>query len=316
MNLKVAAVQMISNNNDHDGNRLRAEKYITDAINQYAKLILLPEFALAGYLYIDEFWNMAEPLKGKTCKWQKGLSEKYNVYIGNCILEKEQDDFYDTFLLTGPNHNEVWTHRKIEAPSYESYLFKGAGVNKNVFDTPIGRIGVVICFDSAKAHTLSSLKEKCPEIVLMAYSYPCLPRYFSANNRRNWVETYLKAPEIYAESLQAPVVVSNKTGYFSSPVPFGVANFDAEFAGGTAIFDRNANALVRMSGNQAGVLVSEVSLGEQSGIMKQDRFLKQNGWLLPYGTKIKVMMELNRKVGTARYKYSKKRKNAVHRDKV
>jgi predicted amidohydrolase len=81
MKVNVATVQMISNNNDYDGNRLRAEKYIADAINQDAKLILLPEFALAGYVYTDEFWNMAEPLKGRTCKWQKGLSERYGLFI-------------------------------------------------------------------------------------------------------------------------------------------------------------------------------------------------------------------------------------------
>jgi hypothetical protein len=147
----------------------------------------------------------------------------------------------------------------------------------------------------------------------MAYSYPCLPRYFSDNDRKNWIETYLKAPEIYAESLQAPVIVSNKTGCFSSPVPVGIVDFDAEFAGGTAIFDRNGNALVRMSENQAGVLVSEVLLGEQSGVVKQNRS-KQKGWLLPYSRKTKVMMELNRKIGTAGYRYSKKRKRAVYRD--
>jgi N-carbamoylputrescine amidase len=310
MKINVATVQMISNNKDYSGNRLRAEGYICDAVNEGAKLILLPEFALAGYLYTDDFWNMAEPLRGRTYKWQKQVSEKYGVYIGTCILEKDQNNFYDTFLLTGPGQDEEWTHRKIEAPSYESYLFKGVGLNNNVFDTPIGRIGVVICFDSSKAHTLSMLKEKSAEIVLMSFSFPCLPKYFSYNDRKNWIETYLEAPQIYAKLLNVPVVVSNKTGRFSSPVPIGLANFDAEFAGGTSIYDRNGNALEHMTEKQSGILVSEMSLEKRNSLVGHRRF-KQKGWLLPYSIKIKVMMEINQKIGMTRYKFSKKRKNAL-----
>ena len=86
---------MVSRNCDYDGNRIRAEEHIVEAVGQGAKLILLPEFALAGYLYTDDLWDMAEPLKGKTYQWQKGLCERYGVYIGTCILEKDQKDFYD-----------------------------------------------------------------------------------------------------------------------------------------------------------------------------------------------------------------------------
>ena len=71
---------------------------------------------------------------------QKSLCEKHGVYIGNCILEKDQSDFYDTVLLAGPGPNQVWAHRKIQAPGHESYLFKGAGINSNVFETPMGKI--------------------------------------------------------------------------------------------------------------------------------------------------------------------------------
>lgn len=236
---------MVSKNNDYEGNLLRAEKLILDAINKGATLILLPEFSLAGYLYTDDFWAMAEPLKGKTYRWQKSLCETHYVYIGNCILEKYDSNFYDTFILTGPHQNALWSHRKIEAPSYEAYLFKGAGVNSNVFETPIGRIGAIICFDSAKKHTISTLMKGNAEIVLIAYSYPNLPQYFSMHDRKNWVETYLKVPQIYCSHLRVPIVVSNKTGYFSSSVPIGIADFNAMFAGGSSISDKEGNLLMR-----------------------------------------------------------------------
>jgi hypothetical protein len=107
-----------------------------------------------------------------------------------------------------------------------------------------------------------------------------------------------------------PIVVANKTGRFSSPLPIGIADFDAEFAGGTSIYDRNGNALEQMTEKQSGILVYEIMLGEHNGLVKQSRF-KQNGWLLPYNMKTKVLMEINRKIGMTRYKFSKKRKNAL-----
>jgi len=309
MTVKVAALQMISKNNDFAGNRLRAEESISDAVRQGAELILLPEFALAGYLYTDDFWSMAEPLKGRTYKWQKSLSETHGVYIGNCILEKAQSDFYDTFILTGPGQNEMWKHRKIEAPGHESYLFKGGGINSNVFETPIGKIGVVICFDSAKNHTLSSLINNNAEIVLIGYSYPGLPKYFSENDRKNWFETYLKAPAIYSKHLQVPVVVSNKTGQFSSPLRIG-PDFDSTFTGGSSIFDKDGNLLMRFAEHQAGVLVSDVSLGNQKKFA-QHRKLSSKEWLLPYNLKNKVLMEIIRALGTTRYMFSQKRRLAA-----
>lgn len=308
--VRAAAVQMVSNNNDFNGNRLRAEKAIAEAVRQGAELILLPEFSLAGYLYTDDFWAMAEPLRGRTFQWQKSLSETHGVYIGNCILENEGTDFYDTFILTGPGKNQFWTHRKIQAPGHESFLFRGAGINSNVFPTPIGRIGVVICFDSAKTHAVSGLVAGRAQIVLIAYSYPNLPEYFSEADRRNFKAAYLNVPRIYTRYLQAPVVVANKTGRFSSPLRFGLDDFDATFTGGSSITDREGNTLRCLDEDRDGVLVSQVVLGQQPGAASGTT-PPPGGWLLPFSARNRLAIETVRAFGTIRYRFSKKRERAA-----
>ena len=87
------------------------------------------------------------------------------------------------------------------------------------------------------------------EIVLIAYSYPGLPDHFSKNNRRNWMETYLKVPSIYAEYLNVLTVVSNKAGHFSSSLPIGAADFDIRFTGGSSIVDEDGNLIERLAEN-------------------------------------------------------------------
>jgi len=311
MKLKVATVQMESRNGDYDGNRARAEKHIMTAVKRGARLVALPEFALAGYVFTDQIWEMAEPIRGRTYRWMKSLSEKNKVYIGTCILEREGDDFYDTFILTGPGKDEFWSHRKIEPASYESYFFKGGGINQSVFQTPLGKIGVVICFDSSKAHTLLNLLKGNPDLVLMVYSCPGLPAIFTKKDRQNWVEVTRGAPVRYAAILGVPVISSNKCGSFSSPLPGlpGITG-NAEFVNIAMIVDPQNKRTSGVFENE-GILVEEVLPG--GGSVPEEWTLPGGRWLLPYSWRIKAGMELSLIQGMVRYRLSVKRKKAASR---
>lgn len=153
MKITVAAIQMESLNGDYEGNRKRAGELINGAAKKGARLIVLPEFALAGYIFADEIWKEAEPLLGRTSRWLGGLCDQHDAYIATCILERDGKDFYDTFILCGPG-GKLWSHRKIEPGGYEAFFFRGAGPNECLFDTPIGKVGVAICFDVHKSHTV------------------------------------------------------------------------------------------------------------------------------------------------------------------
>ncbi len=309
MKIRVATIQMKSLNDDYEGNLSRAEEHINDALNREAKLILLPELALAGYTYTDSIWKMAESLKGRTYQWLIALCKKHGVYIGTCILENYQGDFYDTFILVGPEKDALWAHRKIEPAGYEAYFFKGAGMNTNVFNTPIGRIGVAICFDTSKTHTIYSLMEARPEILLIPYSCPHFPSYFPKKDGESWLEVFLNTPKVYAQYLHAPVVSSNKTGRFTSPIP-GVRGLKADwdFISESAIVDKNANVISSIS-KEAGALVEQVELGNTSISVKKDRIPKGR-WLFPYTWKIRLITDISLKLGQMRYRWSKRRKRA------
>jgi N-carbamoylputrescine amidase len=311
MNVKVATVQMESRNGDYDGNRSRAEQHIIAAVKRGARLIALPEFALAGYIFTDRIWEMAEPARGRTYRWMKSLSEKHNVYIGTCILEQDGDDFYDAFILTGPGKDEMWSHRKIEPAGYESYFFRGGGINLSVFQTPLGRIGVVICFDSSKSHTVSNLLRGGPDLVLMVFSCPGLPAIFTKKDRNNWIEVTREAPVRYAAILGVPVISSNKCGGFSSPLP-GLPGLtgNAEFVNIAMIVDPQKNKITDIFKNE-GVLVEEVLAG--GGRTPEAETVPVGRWFLPYSLKIKTAMEVSLLQGMVRYRLSGKRKKAASR---
>ena len=176
------------------------------ALKTEAKLILVPEFALVGYQYQDNIWDLSEPLEGLTYKWLREIAEEHQVYIGICILEKDGNDLFDTFILVGPNL--LWSHRKIEPASYEAFYFKGGGLSDNVIETSIGRIGVAICFDSSKYHTLNLLKKNKPDILLIPFSCPELSSLFGSKVCQDWHNHYKLVPSVYAKELNIPVITS------------------------------------------------------------------------------------------------------------
>ena len=311
MKLSVAAVQMESKNRDYEGNRKRAEGYILEAVENGAKLISIPEFALAGYIYDDSIWNEAEPLKGRTYQWLNKLCNKHKVYIATCILEKDKEDFFDTFILCGPD-DRLWSHKKIEAASYEAFYLKGAGANLNTFNTPIGKIGIVICFDASKTYSIKSLIQNRPEIVLLQFSYPSLPSFLPKRDRNNWVETYKNTPTMFAKCLKVPVVSCNKTGKFSTSLPlsFGL-KCKSDFVDYSSIVNSNGN-IVSVISKKPGVICTEVELGGEDYVTENT--ISDGRWYLPYSLCTRFTTEYTQRSGKIRYKFSRKRKKAALMD--
>ena len=308
MKLSVAAVQMESRNKDYEGNRKRAEGYILEAVKLGAKLISLPEFALAGYTYDDSIWDEAEPLKGRTYQWLNELCNKYNIYVGTCILEEDKEDFFDTFILCGPD-DKLWSHRKIEPASYEAFFFKGGGKNPNTFHTPIGKIGIAICFDTSKSYCIQSLIQDRPDLLLLQYSYPGLPSFIPKWNKKNWIETYKNTPIIYARRLKVPVVACNKTGKFSTSLPFGLGfKYKSDFIDYSSIVNHEGHVIADLS-NQPGMVSAEIEW--HSDYVGLDNPAEKGRWFLPYSLYIRLITDLTQKAGKIRYRLSRKRKKAV-----
>lgn len=125
--LRVAAVQMISENGDISGNLRRATGFVEKAVARGAKLILLPEFMPPGYILTEEIWNGGEPKEGPTVVWMKATSKRLGVWLGTSYLEAEGEDFYNTFVITNPEGEEDGRVRKQSPAVGEAFFTKGQG---------------------------------------------------------------------------------------------------------------------------------------------------------------------------------------------
>src|ERR1700719_1477528 len=140
------------------------EKYllfIEEAAKKGAKLIVFPEQSLQGYLK-----NLTGPLTIETIRYQHANAEivpegdttqimiqaakKHNVYIIWGMTECDRDRFdvlYNTAVLVGPE-GFVGSYRKVHQPLDELHVYY-PGNDFPVYDTAIGKIGMLICFDKS-----------------------------------------------------------------------------------------------------------------------------------------------------------------------
>jgi len=308
MKLTVAAVQMESRNGDYEGNRQRAETRILEAVGRGAKLVSLPEFALAGYIYDDRIWDAAEPLMGRTSQWLSTLCRRHNIYIATCILEKDRGDFFDTFILCGPD-GRLWSHRKIEPAAYEAFFFKGGGPNPSTFDTPIGKIGIAICFDTSKTYAIQSLTRNRPQLLLLQYSCPELPPFFLQRDRANWIEAYKGAPAAYAKRLGVPVVACNKTGKFATTIPWSLGlRYTADFIDTSVIVDAEGTMVSTIS-KGPGIVCAEVALAHNH--QGPGAAIPPGRWFLPCHYATRFCTEYGQISGKIRYTLSRRRRRAA-----
>jgi len=114
-----------------------------------ADLLVLPEFFASGYQFVsrDEVSELSEKIPaGKTSQALITLSREKHMYIVAGLPEEDGGRFFNSALITGPE-GFIGTYRKTHLFSEEKRYFQAGDSGFRVWDTKIGRIGIMICFD-------------------------------------------------------------------------------------------------------------------------------------------------------------------------
>lgn len=259
--LIVATVQVACQLGDHASNMANAEKYILQAAQEGAKLVLLPEMVPGGYTLNEGIWDTAEPFDGPSTRWMRALSRRLAIYLGTSFLEVEGEHFYNTFVLTGAEGQVVSRVRKSPPASFEAYFFTG-GSDSHWFDTPIGRIGVGICFENALYERYAELHQAGIDLYLRPFSGASFEARFPVRQRdADVLNSALRdGTAETAQLMGIPVIMANKVGRLVSTLPAGFPAQDIEFPGFSAIADSDGKLLGQLGPGQQGVVVGTVRL--------------------------------------------------------
>lgn len=176
----VSIIQMDIALGNPERNRKIAFSLINEAARRGSDVVVLPELWTTGYS-LGNIHRLAERTNGITTTRLLDICSRQNIYIVGSIAEKVEETVYNSATILGPS-GLVGIYRKTHLfrPMNEHKHFT-PGSSFDVFQTNIGRIGVIICYDLRfpelarkaalnGAHTLFVLAE-WPQSRIMLWQY-------------------------------------------------------------------------------------------------------------------------------------------------
>ena len=262
--LNIGVIQMQSEPLNIDKNLSRAEHYISKCVEDGAQLVVLPEMFNVGFYLGESLMMIAETLDGRTLTWLKRQASSHGIFITASIYEIYEGQFYNTMVMVGDDGSVQYYRKRNPTWSESAVWCRSDAPGPGIFDTPYGRIGGVICFDSFSRETYEGFKQSGVELVVIVALWGAPRSIFwrpdlsiARAGLKLWSQMASEVvPYQYARSLSVPVVFANQSGTIrmTSPVPFPdwpVKNPIYDFIGQSHI--RNTSGDVIAKANNAEV---------------------------------------------------------------
>lgn len=167
MKFKLALAQMAMSE-DASENIQKAVENIKKAAHAGADVVCLPELFKSRYFCQKENranFDMAETIPGPSTKILCETASKEKVVVIASLFEKRAPGVYhNTAVVIGKEGTIIGTYRKMHIPDdpsyYEKYYFSPGDLGFKSFDTAVGKIGVLVCWDQwyPEAARLTALK--------------------------------------------------------------------------------------------------------------------------------------------------------------
>jgi predicted amidohydrolase len=158
---------------DRAANYKRAERLIREAAGNGAQIVSTAESFLDGYavrdsnLGADQFRSLAEPIPdGAYFGRLRRLADELDIYLVAAISELAGEKVYNSAALIGPSGKLIGTYRKKYLWSNEKEMYT-AGSALPTFDTPYGRVGIMICADRQQPAAIEELVANGAELVFV-----------------------------------------------------------------------------------------------------------------------------------------------------
>ncbi len=240
---KIAAVQM---DPKIMGNRVNLDKILLEAksaASNNVDLIVFPECALTGYVFAsrEEAIPFMETIPGPSTHELVACCKELGVHIIIGLLEIDADRCFNTAIIVAPQ-GLIGKYRKIHLPFLGIDRFVDPGDQAfQVYPTPIGNIGLHICYDcnfpeSARVMTLAGA-----DILALPTNWP---------EGRGKVAKYVINTRAYENKVH--LVAVNRVG----------TERGTRFIGNSKIVDAWGDTLAEASSDQEEIIYAEISIAE------------------------------------------------------
>jgi N-carbamoylputrescine amidase len=153
---------------------VRHEALIGEAAAKGAQITCLQEIFFGPYFPAEQdvkWYDTAEPDDGPTVKRMQALAKKHKMALVVPFYEEAQTGvYYNTAVLIENDGTMLGKYRKTHIPHvgpcfWEKFYFKPGNLGYPVWDTSVGRVGILICYDRHFPEPARALGLKGAELV-------------------------------------------------------------------------------------------------------------------------------------------------------
>ena len=241
--VKIAAVQINPGITKNRENLAKIISKTRTAAQNGADLIVFPECSLAGYVFSsrEEAMPFTESIPGTSTNRLATCCQELGVHVIVGLLEKDADRCYNAAVLIGPE-GIVGTYRKNHLPFLGIDRFLDAGDKPfQVHQTPIGNIGIHICYDC-------NFPESARIMALLGADIIALPTNWPEGRER--IPAYVVNARAYENKVH--FVAADRVG----------SERGANFIGRSKIIGASGDTLAEASNDAEEIIYAEVNLAE------------------------------------------------------
>lgn len=185
--MKIGVLQFAPEFADISANIAKIGQLLKNA--PHANLWVLPELASTGYNFLnrEQAVLLSEELsKSRFVNFLVGQAAKTNSWFVAGINERSGDKLYNSSVLVSPD-GEVGVYRKLHLFRREKEFFEPGNLGLPVFESPWGKIGMLICFDWMfpevwRIMALKGVRLVChPSNLVLPYCQGVVPGYALTN---------------------------------------------------------------------------------------------------------------------------------------
>jgi nitrilase len=164
---KVAVVQAAPVVFDRERTLKKVQSLSEEAARQGARLVVFPEAFVSAYPrgldfgavvgsrteagreQYRRYWESSVDVPGPAVQTLGRIAKSSKIYLVIGVIERDRGTLYCTVLFFSPKGTYLGKHRKIMPTASERLVWGfGDGSTMPVFDTPLGKIGAVICWEN------------------------------------------------------------------------------------------------------------------------------------------------------------------------
>lgn len=269
---KLAVVQAASVAFDLEQSLAKAERLAANAAAKGAELAVFPEAFLSAYPRGMDFgavigsrtdagreefrryWASSVEVPGPAVERLGKIARTSRLYLVMGVVERDGGTLYCCVLFFAPDGTYLGKHRKIMPTASERLVWGfGDGSTMPVFDTPLGKVGAVICWENYLPLMRAAMYAKGTQIY-------CAP---TADARDSWTAS-MRHIAVEGRCFVLSCNQFNRRKDFPADYP-GATGEDPEAIvtrGGSCIVDPFGNFLAGPDFDGEAILTAEIDLGQ------------------------------------------------------